>query len=332
MLLSFIIPVYNATPYIRKCIESIFTLGIPENEMEIVCVNDCSTDNTADVIKTISKEHPSVVLINHTENKRQGGGSNTAIRAICGEYAVFMDQDDTILPYDLLGEIKYMRENQLDLLLGRVVCLRQDGSTHYWSDYPNQTSIIKGPQLFNDGLINKVGFGAVWMGIYKTSLLKRTTSFVENMIYEDTDWCFQCAYNASRVQYKPIDIYLYNDNPYSSTHNVPEIWLEWRVRASLRVYYWANGPSIIEGREDVLASSEEFYTWNLLGLRSIWKYNNKDRRHFFNAFTYEEYSIFKKWPRNYWIMVVLQYPKLSEILLFFAAPCARLVKKVKDFI
>ena len=112
---SFIIPVYNASAFIERCLNSIFALGIPEKKMEIICVDDCSPDNTVEVISAIAASHPSVHLLRHEVNKRQGGGSNTAIRYAHGDYAVFMDQDDEILPYDLLGQIEYMQQNDLEL-------------------------------------------------------------------------------------------------------------------------------------------------------------------------------------------------------------------------
>ena len=324
---SFIIPVYCAAPFIERCLNSIFALGIPEKEMEIICVDDCSPDNTVEVISAIAKEHPSVQLLRHEVNKRQGGGSNTAIRFAHGEYAVFMDQDDEILQYDVLGQIEYMRQNELELLLGRVVCLNQDGVKSYWASEDKESAIMTGPEFFRDELINKVGFGAVWMGIYKTKLLKRTQPFVENMIYEDTDWCWKCTYNAKRVQFKPFDMYQYHNNPTSSSHNVNAQKLEWKVRLSLRVYEWAQG--VTEEKEAVMVSAEDFYTWNLLGLNVLWRFSAAERRKFFAAFTKEEYAVFRSWPVRYKQMYALKYPKLAQVVLFFAAPLMRLAKKLR---
>lgn len=324
---SFIIPVYCAAPFIDQCLNSIFVLGIPENEMEIICVDDCSPDNTVEVISQIAKEHPSVQLLRHEVNKRQGGGSNTAIHFAHGEYAVFMDQDDEMLQYDLLGQIEYMRQNELELLLGRVVCLDQDGSKSYWASEDKESVIMSGPEFFRDELINKVGFGAVWMGIYKTELLKRTQPFVENMIYEDTDWCFKCTYNAKRVQFKPFDMYQYHNNPTSSSHNVNAQKLEWKVRLSLRVYEWAQ--TVMEEKEAVRNTAEDFYTWNLLGLGILYKFSATERRKFFNAFSPEEYAIFKTWPMNYMMMYVLKYPKFAQVVLCIASPMMQLVHKLR---
>ncbi len=327
MKVSFIIPVYCAAPFIERCLNSIFALGIPEEQMEIICVDDCSPDNTCEVISTIAEQHPSVHLLQHEVNKRQGGGSNTAIRFAHGEYAVFMDQDDEMLQYDLLGHIEYMQKNELELLLGRVVCLDQDGTKSYWAKEDNESAIVTGPQFFRDELINKVGFGAVWMGIYKTELLKRTQPFVENMIYEDTDWCFKCTYNAKRVQFKPFDMYQYHNNPTSSSHNVNAQKLEWKVRLSLRVYEWAQ--TVMEEKEAVRNTAEDFYTWNLLGLGILYKFPASERRKFFNAFTPEEYSIFSKWPMRYKPMYALKYPRLAQVMLFFISPIMQLLWRIK---
>lgn len=325
---SFIIPVYCAAPFIERCLNSIFELSIPEREMEIICVDDCSPDNTVGVISAIAKEHPSVQLLRHDVNKRQGGGSNTAIRFAQGEYAVFMDQDDEMLQYDLLGQIEYMRKNELELLLGRVVCIDQDGTRSYWAKEDKESAIMSGPQFFRDELINKVGFGAVWMGIYKAELLKRTQPFVENMIYEDTDWCFKCTYNAKRVQFKPFDMYQYHNNPTSSSHNVNAQKLEWKVRLSLRVYEWAQ--TVTEEREAVQFAAEDFYTWNMLGLGILYKFTAVERRRFFTAFTSEEYKIFQTWPIKYKQMYALKYPRLAQVALAFMAPVMRCAKRIME--
>lgn len=326
-LLSIIIPVYNAAPFIERCLNSIFALGIPEKEMEIICVDDCSPDNTVEVISAIANLHPSVQLLRHEINKRQGGGSNTAIRFAHGEYAVFMDQDDEMLQYDLLGQIEYMQQNELELLLGRVICVNGDGTKKYWANVQEESAIMTGPQFFQDGFINEVAFGTVWVGIYKTELLKRTQPFVENMIYEDTDWCFKCAYNAKRVQYKPIDIYAYHNNPTSSSHNVNIQKVEWKVRLSLRVYEWAQ--SVTEEKEEVLKAAELFYTWNMQGLKVLWKFTNADRRNFYKAFTKEEYAIIQSWPRRYKAILLMQYPRLAQVGLAIVSPVMRLMWRVK---
>lgn len=344
---SFIIPVYNAAPFIHRCLDSIFALGLPEEQMEIICVDDCSPDNTCEVIERLRSERIneltkkglteeraneicSIVLLRHEKNKRQGGGSNTAIRYAHGDYAVFMDQDDEILPYDLLGQIEYMQKNKLELLLGRVAYVDKNGVQKYWTRENKDSDIMTGPQFFRDELINKVAFGAVWMGIYKMDLLKRTEPFVENMIYEDTDWCFKCCYNAKRVQFKPIDMYFYHNNPTSSSHNVNAQKLEWKMRLSLRVYEWAQ--QVTDEKEAVQFAAEDFYTWNLRGLNVLWKFSKQERKMFFQSFSDQEYQMMKEWPRKNNAVWIMQHPILSRCLIDICAPCIRILWRLKKLV
>ena len=334
MKISFIIPVYCAAPFIHRCLDSIFALGIPEEQMEIICVDDCSPDNTCEVIERIRDERRNgltgescIVLLRHEKNKRQGGGSNTAIRYAHGDYAVFMDQDDEILPYDLLGQIAYMQEHDLDLLLGRVLCDDGKGNRRYWANVENESEIMSGPEFFRDRMINRVGFGTVWMGIYKMELLKRTEPFVEKMIYEDADWCFRCTYNAKRVQYKPFDMYLYYNNPTSSSHNVSVQKVEWKVRQSVRMYYWSQ--QVTEEVAAVRDASEFFYTWNMQGLKVLWKFTIAERSQFYSAFTKEEYAIIQSWPRTFKEVLLMQYPRLAQVGLAIVSPMLRLARRMK---
>ena len=186
---------------------------------------------------------------------------------------------------------------------------------------------MTGPQFFRDEMINKVGFGAVWMGIYKMDLLKRTEPFEENLIYEDTDWCWKCCYNAKRVQFKLFDMYLYHNNPTSSSHNVNAQKLEWKVRLSLRVYEWAQ--QVTEEKDAVQFAAEDFYTWNLRGLNVLWRYSLCERRKFFASFTTDEYNIFKSWNLSYKPMYLLKYPRFAQSLLFFSAPVVRIARHIK---
>ena len=330
MKISFIIPVYNATPYLDRSLGSIFALGIPEEQMEIICVDDCSQDNTVEMLTAIAKQHPSVHLLRHEVNKRQGAGVNTGIRYAHGEYAIIMGQDDEMLPtLDLLGRLEYMRQNDLEILLGRAVCDDLKGHRTYWANVEKESPIMKGPELFRDEFINEIAFGVTWIAIFKMDLIKRSEPFAENVIYEDADWCYRCAYNARRVQYKPFDIYLYFNNPNSCTHNFTALKLEWKVRQSLRVHRWAQ--QVTEEVDAVRFASDDFCTWNSSSVKALWKFSLAERRKFFSAFTKEEYQIFKSWsPVNLGVRM-LQHPWLTQIALVFMTPMMRLAWKIKHY-
>lgn len=90
-LISFIIPVYNFAEYVSDCIYSI--LNQTYKNIEVVIVNDGSTDNTLQVINNIAK-YDSRVLTIHKKNEGVSVARNTGISACHGEYIVFVDADD----------------------------------------------------------------------------------------------------------------------------------------------------------------------------------------------------------------------------------------------
>ena len=109
--LSFIIPLYNSSQWLSKCLYSVLNQDIPESEMEIICVNDGSPDNSADIAREIANEHPSIIVIDQ-ENQGPSGARNTGMRHATGKYLCFVDPDDYVEPNVYGGLIKQMEEQQ----------------------------------------------------------------------------------------------------------------------------------------------------------------------------------------------------------------------------
>lgn len=93
-LLSVIIPVYNVEKYIGECLESIITQSY--QNIEIICIDDCSPDNSHTIIKQYAKKDDRIKYIKHEQNKGLGGSRNTGIKNAKGDYVVFIDSDDFI--------------------------------------------------------------------------------------------------------------------------------------------------------------------------------------------------------------------------------------------
>lgn len=89
---SVIITAYNIEDYIERAIKSV-EAQIFKN-LEIIVVNDCSTDKTGEKIKSLLQQYDNIIYIEHKENKRAGGARNTALEKATGEYIVFLDGDD----------------------------------------------------------------------------------------------------------------------------------------------------------------------------------------------------------------------------------------------
>lgn len=325
--LSIIIPVYGVEQFIARCLNSVFAINLSEDEYEVICVDDCSRDGSIRVIKEYQSNHPNLVLFQHEENKRQGGARNTGISLAKGEYMLFVDADDELPQYDLLGLLNYMENHNLDLLLCGVDCYKRNGKVNRWGNAPQEeSSIMGGPQLFTDEYIHRIAYGIVVMGLYKTELVRRVGPFVEKIPYEDTDWALRCAYNAQKVQYKPVVIYHYMENPGSTTRRLSIDSIIFRAKQSLRVWSWAQ--TTIENHENVMISAEDFCTWNLSTIKTLWRYNCSERKKFYHAFTKEEMETMQTWHWGHRYKVLIKKPILSQFVLTFVSPVFRIGERL----
>lgn len=144
LLLSIVAPVYGVEKYISQWLDSVYNQDIPEIEYEVICVNDCTQDKSADIIREYQKTHPNLHLINHEVNKRDNAARNTGYRAAVGRYIWFNDPDDIIAPNCLGKIIQLMKQYQLDMLHWSI--MTTNGET---LRALNDTKVITGVELMH---------------------------------------------------------------------------------------------------------------------------------------------------------------------------------------
>ncbi|MBC8562267.1 glycosyltransferase family 2 protein [Jutongia huaianensis] len=92
---SIIIPVYNAEKYLRKCLDSVMSQDY--GSYEVICVNDCSPDNSREILEEYRGKYPEkIVVLENEENMGQGRSRMRALKQASGEYFMFVDSDDYI--------------------------------------------------------------------------------------------------------------------------------------------------------------------------------------------------------------------------------------------
>lgn len=114
-VISFIIPLYNSAKWLEKCLLSVLNQDIPESEMEIICINDGSPDNSAELAREIGKTHPSIIVIDQP-NQGPSGARNTGMKTATGKYLCFVDPDDFVEPNVYGKLVQQMEAEQLDML------------------------------------------------------------------------------------------------------------------------------------------------------------------------------------------------------------------------
>ena len=93
-LVSVIVPVYNVSQYLDQCLDSLVNQTL--RDIEIICVNDASTDNSLEILRSWEKRDERIKVIDSPENGRQGRARNIGIKAAVGEFLGFVDSDDYV--------------------------------------------------------------------------------------------------------------------------------------------------------------------------------------------------------------------------------------------
>ena len=115
-MISVIVPVYNVEKYLRKCIESI--INQTYKELEIILVDDKSTDTSGDICDDLAKEDIRIKVIHKNKNEGLGYARNTALDIVKGEYVTFVDSDDYLDEDAIEVMHNAIQEKQVDACIG----------------------------------------------------------------------------------------------------------------------------------------------------------------------------------------------------------------------
>ena len=208
--LSYIIPLYNSAEWLEKCLYSVLNQDIPESEVEIICVNDGSPDNSADLAREIAKEHTSIIVLDQ-ENQGPSGARNTGMRAATGKYLCFVDPDDYVQPMVYGGLVQQMEEEQLDMLRFDYQVVNEDYEIipkrpfEYKFDYTPQ--LMTGTQFLSERLDIACN---IWRYIYRREIITENNiwCFVGDY-YDDTPWLPLVLMKAERLNICDKVVYNY---------------------------------------------------------------------------------------------------------------------------
>ena len=201
--ISIIIPSYNSSRYIEKCIISLCQQTF-KGSLEIVFVDDSSTDNTIQVIEQLLSRHSYAGLykiVKHSENKGVAAARMTGIFNASGEYILFCDSDDWL--DERMCEIMYAEAIKHNSSL--VIC-------DYRNIYNNYINISSNNYVedFLQGLLLCKCTGSLWNKLIKRELLlKEGFKYPKASFSEDYVYSIQLAILAENIRYVPKPLYNY---------------------------------------------------------------------------------------------------------------------------
>ncbi len=216
-LVSVIVPVYNVRLYLAEALDSI--LNQTYNDIEVIIINDGSTDGSAEICAAYAEQDNRICLI-HQANKGLSSARNVGLNVMTGDIVAFLDSDDAYSPDYLNLMIKAMICEKADL----VVC-------KYTNHYTNDKMILTGNEralplateggydrtqalcAYLEGNINT----AVWNKIYKRYLWEHIR-FPDERVYEDIDTTYKVLDLCKKVYVVNTPLYLYRQRPESITN------------------------------------------------------------------------------------------------------------------
>jgi len=149
--LSLIIPCYNEAATIERCVERVSKINYGRDfALELVIVNDCSTDKSAEKLSSISKKYPEIKIFTHEKNRGKGAALKTGLAAATGDYIGIQDADDEYNPMEYLELLKPLIENKADVVYGSRY-LKPDTRRvlYFWHTWMNK-SLTTVSNMFTD--------------------------------------------------------------------------------------------------------------------------------------------------------------------------------------
>lgn len=212
--LSIITPIYNTQKYLNRCLDSLINQTL--KDIEIICINDCSTDNSLEILKEYQNKDKRIKIINLKENKKQGYARNIALNKANGEYIGFIDSDDWIDLNYFEKLYTKAKEHNCDIALatnvriGNGITKKRLNLKEEKIAYTLQEKIDLSNQAKNPCPTNK---------IYKKELLiNNNIIFSEGCFCEDKLFTIKALYYSNKMISVPGIYYYYFRNP-SSTVN-----------------------------------------------------------------------------------------------------------------
>jgi len=221
--LSYILPCYNVGRFITDTLGSLYAQGMPEDEFEVICVNDCSTDDTHDRIAAFAEGHTNLTLLDQPRNMYSGAARNRGLDVAKGEYIWFVDSDDMAKPGMAPRLVDIACAGKLDLLLfnydefpdGHPEDLRPARAIF------GDTDVMDGPafvhQFFRDRLSR---LSLLWLRLFRRGLIEENgIRFPDLYISQDCPFAWETLLRAKRVQAISERCYNYRASAGSITAN-----------------------------------------------------------------------------------------------------------------
>ena len=240
--LSIIVPVYNMAGEgkLAYCLDSLVNQKLDRGEYEIIAVDDCSTDNSLEILKEYEKKYPDRFIALHCEvNHHQGGAKNIGLAIAKGEWLGFIDSDDWIVP-DYYNRLLTRAEETGADMVGCDYCFTDEHSFKVGQIVHNnnfeQTGVMDKERyqkllLETGSLVVKVYKRELILGDYQPAAKDKLDIFPEDIFYEDNAVSNTWMLRSKHFEYIQEPLYFYYQHNTSTVHSISRKNMEDRMTA-----------------------------------------------------------------------------------------------------
>lgn len=243
-LVSIVIPVYNSEKYIDECLQSVISQTYPE--LEIICVDDGSTDRSVEILRKYEAEDKRIIIIEKVHHDGTGAGEarNVGLSVANGEYVQFLDSDDYFEKSLIESLVNEAQIHSADIVI--TDAWKIDGRTGIKSDYRDLINISKyqkdnvfSGDEYSDSIFQLCN-GTVWNMLFKREFLNENNLKFQCMRFTDDNlFSYMAMILAQRIKYvslHAINYRYYMTNSQTQTSiNFPEIMYlaGWEIKKEL---------------------------------------------------------------------------------------------------
>lgn len=226
-LISIIIPIYNVSQYITKCLDSVFSQTY--KNFEVILVDDCGTDDSMDIVREYLNKNVllNVNIISHERNRGLSAARNTGLVNAKGEYVYFLDSDDSISDDCLSVLAETLKDKFYDVVLADYKFVGTDSIS---SDLKLPECELIGNASILGAYANGLWYVMAWNKLCRREfLINNGLFFEEGYLHEDVIWSFKLACKADSM-------YVVNKKTYNYLVRSSSIMTSMSIEKDVTVY------------------------------------------------------------------------------------------------
>lgn len=255
-LISIIIPVYNREKYLRECLDS--AINQTYHNLQIICVDDASTDSSAEILREYAAADPRIEVIELAENKGVANARNIGLEHVRGDYIAWLDSDDIYHPQFIETMLDQITKYNCDII---------ECNTVNFSDivHPNKISSISITISDNVDFMKRFGNNvlqtSLWSKLFKRDLFDGF-KFPIGKLYEEPYFYFEIFNKLKTIGYLNAVLYYYRDNPVSIMNGMSNS----RIESNIAIHNY-----LLSKASSGIPYANLTYSKVLTGIVGFWK-------------------------------------------------------------